>query len=183
MSSGVKHDSDKPDMSLLSPFALEEIAKVMTFGAKKYSANNWRQGFKYTRILAAVLRHLMAYQRGEAKDPETGLSHLAHASCGLMMLLEFEKTGAGENDVYWQSVNESKDITVFGPLKCTVDEKKVEITKRGFRKGQLVKHKVTGKTGILITPMLDMDSEENAWIVECPGVLVAYWSEVDFELA
>jgi hypothetical protein len=48
------------------------------------------------------MRHLMAYQRGEAKDAETGLSHLAHASCGLMMLLEFEQTGAGENDIYWQ---------------------------------------------------------------------------------
>jgi Domain of unknown function (DUF5664) len=101
--SGIKNDAEKPDMSLLSPFALEEIAKVMTFGAKKYSANNWRNGFKYTRLLAAVMRHLSAYQRGEAKDPETGLSHLAHASCGLMMLLEFEQTGAGENDVYWQN--------------------------------------------------------------------------------
>lgn len=101
--SGVKHDNEKPDLSLLSPFALVEIAKVMTFGAKKYSANNWRQGFKYTRLLAAVLRHIMAYQAGEAKDPETGISHLAHACCGLFMLLEFEQTGAGENDVYWQN--------------------------------------------------------------------------------
>lgn len=107
--SGVKHDNEKPMMELLSPFALEQVAAVMTFGARKYSANNWRLGFKYSRLISAVLRHIMAYQRGEAKDPETGLSHLAHACCGLFMLLEFEVTGAGENDLYWQnrSKNES----------------------------------------------------------------------------
>ena len=105
--SGVKHDQEKPDFSLLSPFALEEIAKVMTYGARKYSPNNWRGGFKYTRILAAVMRHLNSYQKGELTDPETGLSHLAHASCGLMMLLEFERTGVGENDVYWAKQGEN----------------------------------------------------------------------------
>lgn len=105
MNSGIKHDNEKPMMELLSPFALEQIAAVMTFGAKKYSANNWRNGFKYSRIISAVLRHIMAYMRGETKDPETGISHLAHASCGLMMLLEFEVTGAGENDLYWQNIN------------------------------------------------------------------------------
>lgn len=106
MSSGVKHDGDKPMMALLSPFALEQIAAVMTFGAKKYSADNWRSGFKYSRLLSAVLRHIMAYMRGETTDPETGLSHLSHAMCGLMMLVEFEQTGAGENDLYWCNKND-----------------------------------------------------------------------------
>lgn len=109
---GVKHDGEKPQMELLSPFALEEVAKVMTFGAKKYSANNWRGGFKYSRIISAVLRHITAYMRGEAKDPETGLSHLAHACCGLFMLLEFEKTGAGTNDLYWH--NEPENVESSG---------------------------------------------------------------------
>ena len=106
---GVKHDNEKPQMALLSPFALEQIAQVMSYGAKKYSADNWRSGFKYSRLISAILRHIMAYMKGEAKDPETGLSHLAHASCGLMMLLEFEQTGAGTNDLYWQQkINDSE---------------------------------------------------------------------------
>lgn len=90
--SGVKHDQEKPDMSLLSSIALLKVAQVMTHGKKKYGANNWRGGLQWTRLLAAVLRHVFAYLGGEDKDPETGLSHLAHASCGLMMLLEFEET-------------------------------------------------------------------------------------------
>lgn len=100
MSEGVKHDDGKPDLSLLSSIALLEIAKVLDHGKRKYSAHNWRGGFKYSRLIAAVLRHILAYNNGEEIDPETGLSHLAHASCGLMFLLEFEKTGAGENDLW-----------------------------------------------------------------------------------
>lgn len=89
---GVKHDEDKPDMSLLSNSALLKIAQVMTFGKKKYSAHNWRGGFIWSRPLAAAARHLYAYIGGEDKDPETGLSHLAHACCCLFMVLEFEET-------------------------------------------------------------------------------------------
>ncbi len=98
--SGIKHDQDKPDMSLLSSIALVEVAKVMTFGKKKYSANNWRGGFAWTRPLSAALRHIFAFLGGEDKDPETGLSHLAHAICCLMFILEFITTGAGTDDRY-----------------------------------------------------------------------------------
>ncbi len=97
---GVKHDQDKPDMSLLSSIALVEVARVMTFGKRKYSANNWRGGFAWTRPLAAALRHIFAYLGGEDKDPETGLSHLAHGICCLMFVLEFSVTGAGQDDRY-----------------------------------------------------------------------------------
>jgi hypothetical protein len=34
----------------------------------------------------------MAWYSGEDFDPESGLSHLAHAACNLMMLQEFEYT-------------------------------------------------------------------------------------------
>lgn len=97
---GVKHDQEKPDMSLLSSIAVTKIAQVMTFGKKKYSANNWRGGIAYTRLLAAAFRHIFAYSGGESNDPETGLSHLAHASCCLMMLLEFEDTRKDLDDRY-----------------------------------------------------------------------------------
>lgn len=92
VSTGVKHDQDKADMSLLSTIALTKVARVMTFGKKKYSAHNWRGGFVWSRPLAAAARHLYAYIGGEDKDPETGESHLAHAVCCLFFILEFEET-------------------------------------------------------------------------------------------
>ena len=88
----IKHDSGKPGMNLLSREALEQIALVMDFGKQKYAAHNWRQGCAWSRPLSAAIRHIMAFNDGEDKDPESGLSHLAHAACCIMFLLEFEKT-------------------------------------------------------------------------------------------
>lgn len=88
----IKFDTGKPPMSLLSRTALEEITKVLEFGRNKYAADNWRQGFEWRRVLDAALRHLLAFSDGEDKDPESGLSHLAHLGCCVMFLLEFEKT-------------------------------------------------------------------------------------------
>ncbi len=95
-----KHDAEKPDMSLLSSIAIVKVAEVMSYGKKKYAANNWRSGFLWTRILAAVLRHIFAYLGGEDKDPESGLSHVAHAVAGLCFLLEFEETHTEMDDRY-----------------------------------------------------------------------------------
>lgn len=101
---GIKHDQDKPDMSLLSNIALTKVAQVMTYGKAKYSAHNWRGGFIWSRPLAAAARHLFAYIGGEDKDPETGLSHLAHCACCLMFLLEFEETHKNLDDRFKQDV-------------------------------------------------------------------------------
>lgn len=96
----VKHDQNKPTISLISHHAVFELAKVLDFGAKKYSTHNWREGFLYSRCLSAALRHILAYNGGEDLDPESNLSHLAHAMCNLMFLLEFQATGTGSDDRY-----------------------------------------------------------------------------------
>ena len=33
---GIKYDSKKPDYSLIPPHALDDVAKVLTYGAQKY---------------------------------------------------------------------------------------------------------------------------------------------------
>jgi hypothetical protein len=60
-----------------------EILKVREFGANKYAPDNWKKGFPYKRGLDAALRHLNSAIDGESQDPETGLSHLAHAVCSI----------------------------------------------------------------------------------------------------
>lgn len=89
--SGRKDDQDKPPMSLLDRFALEQIAKVLQFGAKKYAKHNWRKGLEFSRLLDAALRHILAFADGEDNDPESGLSHIAHAGCCIMFLLWMQK--------------------------------------------------------------------------------------------
>lgn len=95
---GIKYDQGKPDHSLHPPAALDEIAKVWVFGERKYASWNWANGFAWRRPAAAALRHIFAWLSGEDKDPESGLSHLAHACCCLFMLLHFEKHGIGEDN-------------------------------------------------------------------------------------
>lgn len=89
---GSKHDSGKPLIGAVPPNALLAVARVLTFGAEKYGRDNWRQvESAETRYLDAALRHINAYQRGEAVDPESGESHLAHAVCSLMFMLEMQE--------------------------------------------------------------------------------------------
>ncbi|MEK6880832.1 MAG: dATP/dGTP diphosphohydrolase domain-containing protein, partial [Nanoarchaeota archaeon] len=56
----IKFDQEKPQMSLIPSLSLIEVAKVMTHGAKKYSAHNWMKGFDWTRLYDAAQRHLTA---------------------------------------------------------------------------------------------------------------------------
>lgn len=87
MNEGIKLDQGKPMMDLLDPIAMEQLAKVLTFGAQKYAAHNWRKGIKQSRLLAALLRHTFAHLRGQNLDEESGLPHIAHAMCCCMFLL------------------------------------------------------------------------------------------------
>ena len=93
-----KHDTGKPPLGLLPRRALEEEAKVLAFGADKYGLHQWRKGMGFSRLADAALRHIYAFLDGEDTDPETGLSHLAHARCSLGFLLEYEGKRVGTDD-------------------------------------------------------------------------------------
>lgn len=83
-----KHDTDKLRYDLIPPECLESIAKILTFGADKYGANNW-QGLEdfESRYYAALERHIQAWRMGEKIDPESGQPHLAHVACNAVFLL------------------------------------------------------------------------------------------------
>lgn len=108
---GTKHDNGKPRMSLIPHDAMVAVAEVLTFGAKKYDSWNWAKGFKYSRLLDAAYRHLGAWKEGETKDPESGLSHLAHAACCIVFLIVHERRGLGENDNYAWPVDSTNSNT------------------------------------------------------------------------
>lgn len=89
---GNKFDQEKLQVELLDPLALEGLAAVLTFGAKKYAAHNWRNGISYTRLLGALFRHGFALLRGEDTDKESGLPHIDHLGCCWMFLSNNMKT-------------------------------------------------------------------------------------------
>ena len=102
---GIKHDGDKPRMDLLDAYAIEQLAQVLTFGAQKYAAHNWRNGLSYGRLIAAAFRHMFAFLRGESHDPETGLPHPAHAMCCMMFLVWMMKNRPDMDDRFIKEPN------------------------------------------------------------------------------
>src|ERR1035437_3977488 len=92
LGTGLKFDEDKNRWDLLPIDCVEDVVKILTFGAKKYSANNWQQVEDgENRYYAALMRHLSVSRQGEKIDPESGLSHLSHVMCNVVFLLWLEK--------------------------------------------------------------------------------------------
>lgn len=111
---GLKYDNGKPDLSIV-PLALETAcARAFEFGANKYGRNNYRHGLKYTRLIAAALRHIKAWNEVEDLDLESGLSHLDHAIACLAMLAVSENSIENsekydDRDLHYQDNKASKD--------------------------------------------------------------------------
>ena len=97
---GVKHDAEKLPMDLLDPLALEGLAAVLQFGARKYASHNWRGGISYSRLFAALLRHTFAILRGQYIDEESGLPHVDHIGCCWMFASNMMKTRPDLDDLY-----------------------------------------------------------------------------------
>jgi len=95
---GNKNDAGKVRMDLLIGEALVGTAEVLTAGAAKYGARNFERGIAFSRVFAALQRHLWAWHQGEENDPEDGLSHLDHAACNIMFLQTYVKRGMAKFD-------------------------------------------------------------------------------------
>jgi len=94
----MKFDNGKPPVHLVDKELILETAKILGYGAEKYEAHNWRMGIPISRYFSAAQRHLLAWNDGEDIDPESGLLHLAHASCNLMFLLYHTKNNPQLDD-------------------------------------------------------------------------------------
>lgn len=71
---------------------IEDIVAVYTAGSKKYGDNNWQNlpnGLQ--RYKAALLRHLLCYEKGEEFDEETGCRHLAQVAWNAIAMLWISK--------------------------------------------------------------------------------------------
>jgi hypothetical protein len=97
---GVKHDTDKPMVTLIPVEFILGVARVFTFGAKKYGKHNFRAGMDHSRILDALGRHYLAIINGEDIDPESGEPHWAHLGCCVAMYAYYKVTGKGKDDRY-----------------------------------------------------------------------------------
>lgn len=100
--SGVKLDAGKNRLGLVMcgfARALQEVGKVGTYGAGKYSDNGWMDvpdGER--RYTDALFRHLMAESSGELLDRETRLRHAAHAAWNALARLDLALRKEGNKE-------------------------------------------------------------------------------------
>lgn len=122
---GIKYDYDKPRMDLLDYQFLLNTAQVMSYGAEKYAAYNWK-GLHASRLFAALQRHLSSFWSGQDLDEESGLNHLYHASASLMMLASVIRDNPEElDDRYFQEkISYQREINLEECLETIEKNKK-----------------------------------------------------------
>ncbi len=125
--SGIKHDKDKPDLSLLPYPALVALARALMYGEKKYARHNFREGFNTNRLVAAALRHVHQWNEGEDLDPESGVSHLGHALAALSMLITNLEEGTATDGRYKEKLTEAEKMAKLEIERLVSQKKKYEV--------------------------------------------------------
>lgn len=81
-----RFNSGKISWSLVDFESLESLVKVLEFGAKKYSRDNWKKGLYTRETIESIMRHVVSLLGGEYIDKESGLSHIGHIMANAMFL-------------------------------------------------------------------------------------------------
>lgn len=92
-------DRDTVRYDLISPLALERLARTYHEGAAKHGAMNWERGMPVWDLLNHTIAHLFAYLSGDRAE-----DHLAHAAWGVF--------GAMHSETQWRDLNQG---TLRGP--------------------------------------------------------------------
>ncbi len=104
-------DANKPPLAFLPPEGIRAVARVQAYGHKKYGAfHNFRKGMEVSRNCSCAMRHIVAFMDGEDLDPEPGQTHLAHAACRLMFLMQNLKDGVAIDDRFVRQPNKRKKL-------------------------------------------------------------------------
>lgn len=108
-------------MKILSPY-WTDCAEAFGYGAKKYASWNWSKGMMWSVPIGCIGRHALAMFRGEMLDSESGLSHLGHIMCNVVML-----------KLYFSNYKEGNDLPPknFGIPDITQDDNGVYKLERG----------------------------------------------------
>lgn len=154
-------DADDVRFDLISPIALERIARTYAEGAKRYGEHNWLKGIPSSDLLNRALRHINLYLQGDKSE-----DHLAHAAWNIFAIMHFEETRPELIDIPYTVSSILKTIVVNNDtLKA---ETRVEWNNVAFITCPICSRKFDVHT---------YSSEEEAEIPEgCPH-LIDYYSE------
>lgn len=77
----------------------KDCADVFEYGAKKYASWNWVKGMKWSVPIGCIARHTFAVYEGQVNDSESGLPHIGHILCNVVMLMAYVEGFPEGNDL------------------------------------------------------------------------------------
>lgn len=104
MKKALRFNDGKDRLGLIPPFAREQIAKILTYGADKYTVgdvkgdNNWKNGLDWTGVIDSLERHLNKFKACKDYDEETKALHIAHVAVNAIFLTEYHKIAPQKDD-------------------------------------------------------------------------------------
>lgn len=120
---GMKNDrnNNKTRWELLPLDCLEDMARVLTEGAKKYDDNSWQNLENgYERYKGALLRHLYAAEN-ETFDEDTGCRHLAQVAINAIFMLWISKHRQ-EAQLSIEDIEKQKKIEDFNIVLDNIED-------------------------------------------------------------
>lgn len=106
---GKKFDETKAPIDLIPYESLEEIAKVLAAGEKKYGTANWTNGIEMRRLLSAAMRHIGQFNSGEDIDDETKTLHIANAATNLLFAIWMHKNRPDMDNRWSKGIKKRKN--------------------------------------------------------------------------
>lgn len=110
----------KGRFDLVSPFALQRLARWYELGAKKYADRNWEKGIPFSRYMDSAMRHLTKYMMGMTDE-----DHLAAAAWNITCIMHHEELGQMELDdlphYYQKKIAENLDEIHEHPILTPSD--------------------------------------------------------------
>lgn len=98
----LRYNKGKAGIHQIPPEVLLDIAKVLDYGATKYSQFNWAKGNNLSVPYSCAMRHLLAFWGGEDTDKESGEPHLAHVLTNIVMMMYYQRNFDNFDDRFFK---------------------------------------------------------------------------------
>lgn len=107
---GLRYNDGKPQWNLVDWDALLPLVRVLEYGAKKYSADNWKKGLSYVSTCNSLMRHWICFMGGEDLDKESGLPHVGHILANALFLSYYYQFKKEFDDRYIDKNKETQQL-------------------------------------------------------------------------
>lgn len=93
-----RYNEGKIQTREIDPNFILGIGEVLTKSRAKYDHYNWCKPTQLSTPYESMMRHILAFQKGEDFDNETGSHHLLHAATNLMFMYYHITNNPEESD-------------------------------------------------------------------------------------